>query len=109
MISRRTLLAGFSLIPGLTGVGRLAGAPKGQLKIGVTDWNLKLTCKIEAIAIAKKLGFDGVQVSIGRALTGDKMPMDDAELIARYREESRTQKMPLDGTSLDRLHADCLK
>src|SRR5579859_7192674 len=101
MISRRTLLAGLTAIPGLTGIGRLAGASKGHLKIGVTDWNLKLTCKIEAVAMAKNLGFDGVQVSIGRQLNADKMPMDDAELIARYLEESKQLKMPLDGTCLD--------
>jgi sugar phosphate isomerase/epimerase len=105
MISRRTLLAGATLLPGL---GRLSAAPKG-LKIGVTDWNLRLTCKIEAVATARKLGFDGVQVSIGRTLTDNKMTMDDAELIARYREESKKEKMPLDGTCLDRLHNDCLK
>lgn len=103
MISRRTLLAG------ITGMAALSAAPKGRLKIGVTDWNLKLTTKLEAIALAKTLGFDGVQVSIGRNLTDDKMPMDNAELIAQYREESKKQKMPLDGTCLDRLHADCLK
>jgi L-ribulose-5-phosphate 3-epimerase len=96
------LLAGCALLPRL-------GAAKGHLKIGVTDWNLRLTSKIEAIAVARKLNFDGVQVSIGRPLTGDKMPMDDDELIARYREESKAQKMPIDGTCLDRLHADCLK
>ena len=89
----------------------LLAAPKGHLKIGVTDWNLKLTGKIEAIALAKTLGFDGVQVSIGNKIVDDKMPMDNPELIARYREESKKQKMPLDGTCLDRLHAptDCLK
>ncbi len=98
-------MAGAGLLPGL---GALAAAPKG-LKIGVTDWNLKLTCKLEAIAVAKKLGFDGVQVSIGRTVTDNKMTLDDAELIARYREESKKEKMPLDGTCLDRLHVDCLK
>jgi L-ribulose-5-phosphate 3-epimerase len=103
MISRRTLLAGAALLP------VLKGAPKGSFKIGVTDWNLRLTCKLEAVALAKQLGFDGVQVSIGRNLTGDKMTMDDDELIARYREESKKQQMPLDGTCLDRLHVDCLK
>lgn len=103
MISRRTLLAGLSLLPALK------AAPKSHLKIGVTDWNLRLTCKIEAVALAKELGFDGVQVSIGRTLTGDKMTMDDPELIARYREESKKQQIPLDGTCLDRLHVDCLR
>src|SRR5437879_4242182 len=105
MISRRTLLAGATLLPGLR---TLAATPKG-LKIGVTDWNLKLTCKLEAVAVAKKLGFDGVQVSIGRTITDNKMTMDDAEIIARYREESKKENMPLDGTCLDRLHVDCLK
>jgi len=106
MISRRTLIAGAALLPGLR---PLAAAAKGHLKIGVTDWNLRMTCKVEAVALAKKLGFDGVQVSIGRTLTDNKMTMDDAELIARYRDESKTEKMPLDGTCLDRLHNDCLK
>jgi sugar phosphate isomerase/epimerase len=103
MLSRRTLLAG------LSGVPFLLAAPKGRLKIGVTDWNLQLTGKLEAVALAKTLGFDGVQVSIGRAIVDGKMPMDNPELIAQYREESKKQKMPLDGTCLDRLHADCLK
>jgi len=103
MLSRRTLLAG------LSGMAGLLAAPKGRLKIGVTDWNLKLTGKLEAVALAKTLGFDGVQVSIGRAIVDEKMPMDNPELIAQYREESKKQNMPLDGTCLDRLHADCLK
>jgi sugar phosphate isomerase/epimerase len=105
MISRRE----FSVsLAGLAAVSALpAASPK--LKIGVTDWNLRLTGKLEAVGLAKKLGFDGVQVSIGRAITDDKMPMDNSELIAQYREESKKQGIPLDGTCLDRLHADCLK
>lgn len=106
MIARRTVLAGFSSLAGLR---VLVGAPAGRLKIGVTDWNLKLTGEIEAIAVAKKLGFDGVQVSIGRAIANNKMPMDSAELIAQYREEAKRLAMPIDGTCLDRLHVDCLK
>ena len=105
MISRRTLLAGAALLPGL---GRLAGAPKG-LKIGVTDWNLRLTCKVEAVALAKRLGFDGVQVSIGRTVTDNKMTMDDSALMAQYLEASKKEQIPLDGTCLDRLHVDCLR
>jgi sugar phosphate isomerase/epimerase len=109
MISRRTLLAGAALLPAMTGVRRLAAAPKSRLKIGVTDWNLRLTCKIEAVALAKELGFDGVQVSIGRDVKDEKMTMDNPELIARYREESKKLQIPLDGTCLDRLHVDCLR
>jgi len=109
MLSRRTLLAGISLLPGSPAVRQLAAASSARLKVGVTDWNLKLTCKLEAVAVAKKLGFDGVQVSIGRTLTGEKMTLDDPELIARYRDESKKERIPIDGTCLDRLHNDCLK
>ena len=108
MISRRTLLTGLPFAA-LARTRLMARASSPGLKIGVTDWNLKLTCKIEAVTVAKQLGFDGVQVSIGRTVTDNKMTIDDPELIARYREESMKQKMPLDGTCLDRLHVDCLK
>jgi L-ribulose-5-phosphate 3-epimerase len=106
MISRRELLAGVS---SLAAVRVAVGAPAGSIKIGVTDWNLKLTGKIEAVGLAKRLGFDGVQVSIGRAVTGGKMPLDNVELITQYRAESKKLGMPIDGTCLDRLHVDCLK
>ena len=102
-ISRRTFLAS------ATAASMIQARPAARLKVGATDWNLELTCKIEAIALAKKLGFDGVQVSIGRQIAGGKMPLDNSELLARYRAESRKLRMPIDGTCLDRLHEDCLK
>lgn len=87
----------------------MSASKKTRFKIGVTDWNLNLTCKLEAVALAKKLGFDGVQISIGRQVTDGKMTIDNPEILAQYREESKKQNMPLDGTCLDRLHVDCLK
>ncbi len=106
MFSRRSWLAGVASLAGMRALPKSSG---GHLKIGVTDWNLNLTGKIEAVALAKQLGFDGVQVSIGRAVSGGKMPMDDAGLMARYRQESERVRIPIDGTCLDRLHDDCLK
>jgi sugar phosphate isomerase/epimerase len=80
-----------------------------RLKIGVTDWNLKKTGSLEAVGLAKKLGFDGVQVSIGRKAVDGKMPLDDADLLARYVAESKSQQIPIDGTCLDILHVNGLK
>ena len=41
------------------------GATRGvKFKVGVTDWNLRQEGKTEAVALASKLGFDGVQVSL---------------------------------------------
>lgn len=101
-LSRRTFLASAA-------ASAIQAGPPARLKIGATDWNLDLTCKTEAIALAKKLGFDGVQVSIGRQIVGGKMPLDNPGLLAQYRAESRKLRMPIDGTCLDRLHEDCLK
>ncbi len=92
------------------GVGsRLAIAKEEKLRIGVTDWNLNLGASPEAVPLAAKLGFDGVQISFGRKLVDGKMPTDNPEVIARYLDLSRQYKIPIDGTCVDRLHDNGLK
>src|SRR3954454_19668529 len=88
---------------------RLLRAAPAKLRIGVTDWNLRLGAKPEAVALAAQLGFDGVQVSFGRRLVDDKLPLDNPELIAHYRELSAQHKIPIDGTCVDKLHDNGLK
>ena len=78
-------------------------------RIGVTDWNLQLTGKIEAVALAAKLGFDGVQVSLGRQPVSDKLPLDDPAIQAQYLAAAKQQGIALSGTCLDILHVDHLK
>jgi sugar phosphate isomerase/epimerase len=99
----------------LSGPQRLAAyaAAKGvKFKVGVTDWNLRQTMKVEAVALAKKLGFDGVQVSIGMAPKGqtiDRLPLADRELQQQYLAESKRLKLPLGSLCLDILHQNGLK
>ncbi len=88
---------------------RLAIAREQTLRIGVTDWNLNLGANTEAVPLAAKLGFEGVQISFGRKLVDDKMPADDPEVIARYLSLSQQYKIPIDGTCVDRLHDNGLK
>lgn len=59
--------------------------------------------------MAKRLGFDGVQVSLGRKPVDGKLPLDNADIQALYLNEARAQKIPLDGTCLDILHVNYLK
>jgi L-ribulose-5-phosphate 3-epimerase len=103
-ISRRSFLA--------TTAG-VAAAPsvfaRGGVKIGVTDWNLRLDSKLEAIALAKNLGFEGVEVSLGRKPNDGKLPLDDAGLMAKYVAEARKRNLRLAGTCLDILHVNYLK
>jgi L-ribulose-5-phosphate 3-epimerase len=101
MITRRKFL-GSAVAAGVC--SRLAIARDQPLRIGVTDWNLNLGANPEAVPLAAKLGFEGVQISFGRKLVDDKMPVDHPEVIARYLKLSRENKIPIDGTCVDRLH-----
>jgi L-ribulose-5-phosphate 3-epimerase len=88
---------------------RLAIAKKERLRIGVPDWNLNLGASPDAVPLAAKLGFDGVQISFGRTLVADKMPTDNPEVIARYLSLSGQYHIPIDGTCVDKLHDNGLK
>ena len=103
-IPRRSFLAG--------GVASLAGRGKARshgLKIGITDWNLRLSSKVDAVETAARLRFDGVQVSLGRKPIEGKLPLDDRVLQQQYLTASKINKIPIDGTCLDILHTNYLK
>jgi L-ribulose-5-phosphate 3-epimerase len=106
MISRRNFF-GSALAASICSRTAFAEGPK--LRIGVTDWNLDLGAKTEAVALASKLGFDGVQVSFGRQLLDGKLPSDNPETISRYLDLARQYQIPIDGTCVDRLHDNGLK
>src|SRR5687768_12888318 len=95
------LVGGGAALAGLgTRPARAARAREGaRFKVGVTDWNLKMENKPEAIALAKRLGFDGVQVSLGKG-TG-RLPLSDPALQQRYLDESRRAGLPLASVCLE--------
>lgn len=103
-IPRRSFLAGS--IAGLA--WRATARPRG-LKIGITDWNLRLSSKVDAVETAARLKFDGVQVSLGRKPIDGKLPLDDRVLQQQYLTASKINKIPIDGTCLDILHTNYLK
>jgi len=85
----------------------LASPAKVRFKVGVTDWNLKLEGKIEAIALAKQLGFDGVQISIGKGT--DTLPLSDPVRQKAFLDESRREDLPIESLCLEILHRNYLK
>ncbi len=95
-----TALAALSL-PGY------ASATKVRFKVGVTDWNLKLEGKIESISLAKQLGFDGVQISIGKGK--DKLPLSDPALQKTFLNESERVDLKIESLCLEILHQNYLK
>jgi sugar phosphate isomerase/epimerase len=87
---------------------RAYAAERGvQFKVGVTDWNLRLENKPEAVALAKKIGFDGVQISLGKGT--DHLPLSDPALQQTYLSESKRVGLPLASVCLEVLHRNILK
>jgi sugar phosphate isomerase/epimerase len=91
------------------GLGSRVLRADSRLRIGVTDWNLRLGANAEAVPLAARLGFDGVQLSFGRRLVDNKLPVDNPEIVDRYLALSAEHKIPIDGTCVDKLHDNGLK
>jgi L-ribulose-5-phosphate 3-epimerase len=96
---------------GTTAGAALVGAPKPKgLQIGTMDGVFKMQTKPEAVALAKKLGLAGVQVTLGRPKPGEStMPLEDRELQKAWISASKQHGVPLNSTYIDVLHQDCLK
>lgn len=63
---------------------------------------------MEAVAVAGKLGFDGVEVSLGRRVTENRLPLDDAGLQQQYPDAPRLHGIAISGTCLDVLQVNYL-
>jgi L-ribulose-5-phosphate 3-epimerase len=89
-------------------LARVSAAQAPAFKVGVTDWNLRKEASPESFALAKRLGFDGVQVSLATGRGKDRMPISSAD-VQRYLAESRQHGLPMSSTCLNILHTNYLK
>ena len=107
-INRRTFIqSGAAALAGATLAGRKAAASgPARFKVGVTDWNLRLEGNPDAVALAKRLGFEGIQISLSagrdRAWVGN-------EVLDRFVAESKRAGLPIASVCLNVLHRDYLK
>jgi L-ribulose-5-phosphate 3-epimerase len=114
MLDRRSLIrAGTAVLAGAA-VGRqtvraLAAKRGVKFKLGVTDWTLKLAGQPEAVLMAGELGFDCLQVSVGRIPRDGKLVLSDKSLQQTYLAESKRHKCPIGSLYLDILHVNGLK
>jgi len=72
--------------------------PQG-FRIGVCDWTIGKRCDPAALALAKKIGLDGVQVDFGGGPDKDP-PLFNTELQKRYLEETQAQEMRIASLAL---------
>jgi len=83
MLARTTALAGISSVIPLQGMLR----PEKKFYIGTCDWSIGKGGDPAAFDVAKKIGLDGVQVSLGSA--SNNMHLRNLALQQTYREASR--------------------
>jgi len=103
-ISRRQMLAGtagalagLTILSGRSALGQEQNQPRGQrrprgFRLGVCDWTIEKRCDPSALARAKKIALDGVQVDFGGGPNQDP-PLFDPQLQKRYAEEIQAQEM----------------
>jgi len=112
-ISRRSWLRWTtgSLVAAAVSQRRIDALRGAGFKVGATDWNLHLTGQTSSIALAKKIGFDGVQVSLGRggAEQPSALPLSDPAVQQAFVAESRRVGLPIASVCLDILHRNGLK
>jgi sugar phosphate isomerase/epimerase len=105
--SRRAFLAG-TAAAGVLGGSATASAKPAGLKLGVMDGILGLPMKPEAFQKAKELGFEGVQVTLGRAKKGVGLPLSSRAAQDAILAASQQTGIPVVSTYLDVLHDECL-
>jgi sugar phosphate isomerase/epimerase len=101
--SRRNLLLSASAF-----AARLLGAGP-HLKIGIMDVIFGFPSDPEAFAAAQRVGFDAIQVTIGKPDAQERLLLSDAGLQRRILESSAAHKVAIASTYLDILHRDCLQ
>ncbi len=85
----------------------LAKTPK--IEIGVTDWNLQRAGRLDALDLAKEVGFVGVELSLGRKPVDGKLPLADEVFQREYLAKAKSLGLKVISTCLDILHVNGLK
>ncbi len=87
----------------------LPAAAAVPFRLGVTDWNLRQSSQLEAVSMAASLGFEGVEISLGRKPVDGSLPLSARDVQDRYLAAAKQHRIALAGTCLDILHVNYLK
>jgi sugar phosphate isomerase/epimerase len=100
--SRREL---FKTTAALVGAGLLGEAVQmfadggGRFNIGACDWSIGMRGKTGAMALARQLGLDGAQVSMGSVESG--LPLRQPDVQRAYRDAAGANGVRVAGIALD--------
>jgi sugar phosphate isomerase/epimerase len=106
MITRREAIkSGLSL----AAAGVLNARTYQPLRLGIMDIILGFGSSPEAFAVAQKIGFEGVQVMIGKPTGPDRLVLSDPARQQQILQASSEQHVAITSTYLDVMHRDCLQ
>jgi sugar phosphate isomerase/epimerase len=110
-LSRRELLArgtSAAAVVLAAGMSRSFGAPGERgFKIGATDWNLGKMSAPGSFEVARQIGLDGVQVSLGTAR--DNMHLRRPEVQKAFLDASKAAGIPIASLAIGELNTIALK
>src|SRR5437867_11394864 len=112
-LHRRQFIRTASAAVAVTALTDRLQAAYTKLKIGAPDWNLKLEAKPASIELAKSIGFDGVQISLGHSSDPKNapahLPVSAPDLFDQFLSEARKNQLPIASTCVEILHRNYLK
>src|ERR1700736_2415921 len=106
MLTRRSAIRA-ALLFALAESPSLATRPR--LRVGMMDVILGYPSSPEAFAVAKRVGFDGIQVTIGKSIGPNRLLLSDGNLQQRILRSSRAHHVAITSTYLDVIIRDCLQ
>jgi sugar phosphate isomerase/epimerase len=78
------------------------------MRLGVPDWSLGQSAKLEAVPLAAKIGFEGVQISLGTPAAGEPLPLADSARQKAYLEEAKRAGITITSCRVEMLHRNYL-
>src|SRR5947207_6668030 len=99
LLNRRQFMRTSGAAVALSALTGRVRAAYGKLKIGAPDWNLRLEATPGSVELAKSIGFDGVQISLGHSPDAKNppahLPAGEPELFRQLLAESRQRDLPI--------------
>ena len=105
MISRRDLIRNSALLLGGQAIlpANWAGYSRNKhLKIGTCDWSIGKTADVTGLQLAKDIGLDGLQVSLGTL--ENNMHLRKKEIQQAYLDQSRTTGIKISSLAIGELN-----
>ena len=99
VLTRRQVLQAAAIAGILDPAGSRRVRAQSRFRIGACDWSLGMRARTDAFALAKKLGLDGVQVSMGGVDNDLQLRRPDVQQA--YREASAAAGVQIGGIALD--------